>query len=102
MLPEEFLCRFRNLFRVLNEFLMPPMNTEDMSAIELRFDARLSVEDLVGRIADLVLQRQSMRAEGVDSALLEHNRLELVRAHQDLSYALIERHCPPKPAEAAA
>jgi hypothetical protein len=102
MLPEEFLCRFRNLFRVLNEFLMPPMNTEDMSAIELRFDARLSVEDLIGRIADLVLQRQSMRAEGVDSALLEHNRLELVRAHQDLSYALIERHCPPKPAEAAA
>jgi hypothetical protein len=102
MLPEEFLCRFRNLFRVLNEFLMSPMNTEDMSALELRFDARLSVEDLIGRIADLVLQRQSMRADGVDSAMLEHNRLELVRAHQDLSYALIERHCPPKPVEAAA
>lgn len=101
MLPEEFLCRFRNLLRVLNEFLMLPMNTEDVSTIELRFDARLSVEDLVGRIADLVLQRQSMRADGADSALLEHNRLELVRAHQDLSYALIERHCPSKPAEAA-
>lgn len=101
MLPEEFLCRFRNLFRALNEFLMPPMKTEDMSTIELRFDARLSVEDLIGRIADLVLQRQSMRADGADSALLEHNRLDLVRAHQDLSYALIERHCPPKPAEAA-
>jgi hypothetical protein len=102
MLPEDFLCRFRNLFRVLNEFLMLPMNTEDMSALELRFDARLSVEDLIGRIADLVLQRQSMRADGVDFAMLEHNRLELVRAHHDLSYALIERHCPPKPAEAAA
>lgn len=102
MLPEEFLCRFRNLFPVLNEFLMPPMKTEDMSAIELRFDARLSVEDLIGRIADLVLQRQSMRADGADSAILEFNRQELVRAHHDLSYALIERHCPPKPAEAAA
>jgi hypothetical protein len=87
---------------VLNEFLMLPMNTEDMSALELRFDARLSVEELIGRIADLVLQRQSMRADGVDSAMLEHNRLELVRAHHDLSYALIERHCPPKVAEAAA
>ena len=102
MLPEEFLCRFRNLFRVLNEFLMPTMNTDDMSALELRFDARLSVEDLIGRIADLVLQRQSMRADGVDTAMLEYNRQELVRAHHDLSYALIERHCPPKPAEAAA
>jgi hypothetical protein len=102
MLPEDFLCRFRNFFRVLNEFLMLPMNTDDMSALELRFDARLSVEDLIGRIADLVLQRQSMRADGVDSAMLEHNRLELVRAHHDLSFALIERHCPPKTAEAAA
>jgi hypothetical protein len=102
MLPEEFPCRFRNLLRVLNEFLMLPMNTGDMSTLELRFDACLSVEDLIGRIADLVLQRQSMRAEGADSGLLEHNRLELVRAHHDLSYALIERHCPPKPAEAAA
>jgi hypothetical protein len=102
MLPEDFLCRFRNLFRVLNEFLMLPMNTEGMSALELRFDARLSVEELIGRIADLVLQRQSMRADGVDSAMLEHNRLELVRAHHDLSYALIERHCPPRAAEAAA
>ena len=102
MLPEDFLCRFRNLFPVLNEFMMPTMNTDAMSALELRFDARLTVEDLIGRIADLVLQRQSMRADGVDSAMLEHNRVDLVRAHQDLSYALIERHCPPKTAEIAA
>jgi hypothetical protein len=102
MLPEEFRCRFRNLFRVLNEFLIPTMNTEPMTTLELRFDARLSVEDLIGRIADLVLQRQSMRADGADPAILERNRLDLVRAHQDLSYALIDRHCPPKPAEAAA
>ena len=102
MLPEDFLCRFRNLFRVLNEFLMPPMNTVAVSTLELRFDAALSVEDLIGRIADLVLQRQSLRAAAPTPRLLEHNRLELVRAHQDLSYALIERHCPPRADEAAA
>lgn len=102
MLPQDFLCRFRNLFRVLNEFLMPPMKTVPVTTLELRFDAALSVEDLIGRIADLVHQRQSMRADGADSSILEHNRLELVRAHQDLSYALIERHCPPSAGEAAA
>jgi hypothetical protein len=37
-----------------------------------------------------------MRAGGAKSALLERNRLELVRAHQDLSYALIHRHHRPK------
>jgi hypothetical protein len=102
MLPQEFVCRFRNLFPVLNEFLMQPMNTVPVSTLELRFNAPVSVEDLIGRIADLVLERQSMRADGADSAILEHNRLELVRAHQDLSYALIERHCPPRADEAAA
>ena len=76
-----------------------------MSALELRPNISASVEDLVSRIADLVLERQSLRADGADSPLLERNRLALVRAHQDLSFALIERHCPPKPgapAEAAA
>jgi hypothetical protein len=78
------------------------MKTVPVTTLELRFDAALSVEDLIGRIADLVHQRQSMRADGADSSILEHNRLELVRAHQDLSYALIERHCPPSAGEAAA
>jgi len=87
-------------FPVLNEFLMQPMDTVPVSTLELHFNVPVSVEDLIGRIADLVLQRQSMRTDGADSALLEFNRLELVRAHQDLSYALINRHCPPK-AEAA-
>jgi hypothetical protein len=89
-------------FPVLNEFLMQPMNTVPVSTLELHFNVPVSVEDLIGRIADLVLQRQSMRADGADSALLEFNRLELVRAHQDLSYALIERHCPHTADEAAA
>jgi hypothetical protein len=75
-----------------------------MSTLEVQTTARVTVEDLVGRIADLVLERQSLRSQAADSLLLERNRLALVRAHQDLSLALIERHCPPKAdtAEAAA
>ena len=65
--------------------------------------ARPTVEDLIGRIADLVLARQALRANGADRELLERNRHELVAAHWDLSHALIERHCLPKAdAEAAA
>jgi hypothetical protein len=67
-----------------------------MSTLELRTNAPATVEDLVSRIADLVLERQSLRSHAADSLLLERNRLALVRAHQDLSFALIERHCPPK------
>jgi hypothetical protein len=73
-----------------------------MNAIDLRHEAPTTVEALIGQIAELVLQRQSMRAQGADSALIERNRVDLVRAHQALSYALIERHCPPKADEAAA
>ena len=64
--------------------------------------ARPTVEDLIGRIAELVLARQSMRASGADQLMLEQNRCELVAAHWDLSHALIERHCGPKPAAEAA
>jgi hypothetical protein len=73
-----------------------------MNAIDLRHEAPTTVEALIGQIAELVRQRQSMRAGGADSALIERNRLDLVRAHHDLSHALIERHCPPKADEAAA
>jgi hypothetical protein len=69
-----------------------------MSTIELRQDIPASVEDLIGRIADLVLERQSLRAGSAESALLEHNRLALVRAHQELSLALISRHLPARDA----
>jgi hypothetical protein len=57
---------------------------------------RPTVEDLIGRIAELVLARQSLRANGADLHSLEQNRTELVAAHWDLSHALIERHCLPK------
>lgn len=89
---------------MLNHFLIPPIDTADMSMLKLRPNTPATVEDFVSRIADLVLERQSLRSQAADSMLLEHNRLALVRAHQDLSLALIERHCPPKAdaAEAAA
>jgi hypothetical protein len=72
--------------------------------LELRPNIPATVEELVSRIADLVLERQSLRNRAAGSESLERNRIALVRAHQDLSLALIERHCPPKvdAAEAAA
>jgi hypothetical protein len=73
-----------------------------MQTIPLRPDAASSVEDLVSRIADLVLERQSLRASSADDLILERNRLELVSSHWALSRALIRRHCPPKADEAAA
>jgi hypothetical protein len=95
---------FPNYFPLPNEFLIEPMKTVRVTTLELRRSNPATVEDLVSRIADLVLERQSLRARGENSPLLERNRLELVRAHQDLAYALIDRHCPPKAdaAEAAA
>lgn len=79
---------------MLNESLIPPIDTDVMTTIELRPEAPASVEDLIGRIADLVLERQSLRAQSAGSLLLEQNRLALVRANQDLSLALIERYRP--------
>jgi hypothetical protein len=81
---------------VLNHFLIEPIHTDGVSALELRPNIPATVEDLVSRIADLVLERQSLRAHSAESPLLERNRVALVRAHQDLSLALIERYCPPK------
>jgi hypothetical protein len=94
--------QLRKLFRPLNHFLIEADDTERMTtslrhAAPARLDAeRPSVEELIGRIADLVLARQSLRAGGADELLLEANRCELVTAHWELSRALIERHCPPK------
>lgn len=56
----------------------------------------LTVEELIGHIADLVLERQRLRADGATPAALEDNRVALVHAHWQLSHALIERHCAPK------
>jgi hypothetical protein len=99
----------RKLFPPLNGFLIRADDTVDMStslrpSAPLRADsAQPSVEELISRIADLVLLRQSLRAMNSDHLSLEQNRCELVAAHWDLSRALIARHCPPRTdAEAAA
>jgi hypothetical protein len=96
------VCRFRKDFPVLKDFLIQPIHHVDVTTLELRPNIPPTVEDLVSRIAELVLERQSLRAHAADSALIEGNRLALVRAHQDLSLALIARHCPPKADAAAA
>jgi len=54
-----------------------------------------SVEAHQTRIAQLVLARQELRALGAPAGALERNRLEIVRAQWELSYALVERYSPP-------
>jgi hypothetical protein len=50
------------------------------------------VEELQERIAELVCERQDLRAFGASREWLERNRVQLVRSQWDLSHALIERH----------
>jgi hypothetical protein len=57
------------------------------------------VETLQERIADLVYERQELRAAHADRERLEQNRLEIADFQQRLSRALIARHTPaPAPA----
>ena len=51
-----------------------------------------SVEGLQERIARLVLERERLRASGARDSSLERNRLQIVRSHWQLSFALIDRH----------
>jgi hypothetical protein len=50
------------------------------------------VVQLQGQIAELVSERQALRAFGASRSSLEHNRRELVRRQWALSQALIEHH----------
>jgi hypothetical protein len=50
------------------------------------------IEQLQGQIAELVSERQLLRAFGASQISLEHNRRELVRRQWALSHALIEQH----------
>jgi hypothetical protein len=52
------------------------------------------VEELRNRISELVAQRQELRSFGASSPVLEQNRVELARSHQELSQALIAHHLP--------
>lgn len=97
----------RKLFPPLNRFLIRADDTVDMSTSlrpspPARADSEQTVEVLIGRIADLVLLRQSLRAMDSDHLSLEQNRCELVAAHWDLSRALIARHCRPSAGSEAA
>jgi hypothetical protein len=56
------------------------------------------VEEIQERTERLVLERQQLRSIGALRRRLEANRLELVRAHWELSQALIERHTGKKAA----
>jgi hypothetical protein len=49
-------------------------------------------EELLERVAELVHERQVLRAAGAGRSELERNRAEIARAQWDLSRALIVRH----------
>lgn len=46
------------------------------------------------RIAQLIAQRQALRARGAGAAALERNRLELVELQQRFNRELLARFCP--------
>jgi hypothetical protein len=62
----------------------------------------VSVEVLDARIAQLVAERQELRAQDARAATLERNRRRLVRAQWELGRALIDRHLPDTAAQGAA
>jgi hypothetical protein len=53
-----------------------------------------TVESLSEEIRGLVYERQTLRAVGASHEELERNRVELVRAQQELVHALIRRYLP--------
>jgi hypothetical protein len=53
-----------------------------------------TVESLSEEIRGLVYERQTLRTVGAGAEELERNRVELVRAQQELVQALIRRHLP--------
>jgi hypothetical protein len=63
---------------------------------------RPSVDVLADRIADLVLERQELRASSSAPAAIERNRVQLARAQWELAHALIDEHLSETPAQTAA
>jgi hypothetical protein len=59
------------------------------------------IHDLERTLADLVQERQSLRAGGAAAPELERNRCEIVARQQELSEALISVYAP-QPAFAVA
>jgi hypothetical protein len=54
---------------------------------------RANVEEIEHAICEAVLERQRLRRRGASEHQVELNRLELVHLQQELSHALIARHC---------
>jgi hypothetical protein len=50
------------------------------------------VQQLQGQIAELVSERQALRAFGASRSSLEYNRRQLIRRQWALSQALIEQY----------
>jgi hypothetical protein len=53
-----------------------------------------TVETLADEIAEIVVERQRLRAGGASREVLESNRRRLADAQNRLSLLLIERHLP--------
>ena len=54
----------------------------------------MNVDMLTAQLRELVLERQALRERGAAADELERNRLAIVRAHWQLSYAFVELHQP--------
>jgi hypothetical protein len=63
---------------------------------------RPSAASLADRIADLIGERQELRASGAPAAAMERNRVQLARAQWELAHALIDEHLAETPAQSAA
>ena len=57
-----------------------------------RSRSRHSVEVLAVRIAELISERQDLRAAGSSAPEIERNRVQLARAQWELAHALIDEH----------
>ena len=60
-----------------------------------------SVECIEEAVRALVAERQALHERDAGRGELESNRLQLVRRHQELSHALIDRYLHPAEREAA-
>jgi hypothetical protein len=67
-----------------------------------RSRCRVGPDELTARIAQLVGERQELRARGAGEAALERNRLQIARAQWELAHALIDVHLVQAPVENAA
>jgi len=54
----------------------------------------MNVDMLNTQLRELVLERQALREGGAGADELERNRLAIVRAQWQLSYAFVELHQP--------